>query len=526
MRIVFFTFLLAFSLVTNGYSHSAQTLRMNIRYEPMTLDPALQEDFISGNITRALFEGLVRLEQGRPVKAVASDIVISDDKLTYTFTLRDSKWSNGEPVTAHDFAYAWFRTLDPKTGSPIAHQLYYIKNAKPYLEGTVARNEVGIDALNEKTLQVTLEHPTPYFLELLARHYYLPLNRHFVESNPHWADQPKLVVGNGPFQLVKWKYRDEIVLKKNPHYWDQEAVQLEQILLTLVDEPHTELDLYLTGDLDWAGSPLGSLPIDAIPHLADEGRLITLPKARTQYIRFNTEKYPFTNQKIRQAFAYALNRQEITEHVTQAGQVPLTGFVPVSMQLKPGGYFKDFDLETAKSLLAEGLNELGLTSLPKIVFLFYTSELNHKVAQVLQDQLRSGLGVDVRIKNVEGKVFFDSVEQGNYDFCISGWTADYDDPMNFLEKFMVKESTNNNTNWHNPIYTALLEQARIEPNEEKRDQLMLRAETILMTEMPITPLYSDVSYWIQSDRITGIEVDTLGYIDFKYGACHSPNIVD
>ncbi|WJQ80420.1 peptide ABC transporter substrate-binding protein [Brevibacillus brevis] len=492
-----------------------QTLHMNAA-EPETLDSGMSNDVISGAFIRSLYDGLVRLDKdGKPVHSVASDIQVSADKKVYTFTLRESKWSNGDPVTAQDFAFGWMRVLNPKTASGSAYKYYPIKNARAFYEGKAKAEDVGIKVVNDKTLQVTLENPTPYFLTLAT--FYYPVNQKVVEANADWAKKPESIVTNGPFKLVNWQHKNKIELAKNEHYWDKNAVKFNEIEFSMIEDTNTELELFNSGELDWAGGPISGLPADAIGPLRDEGKLQTMKRATNYYLLFQTQKPPFTNSKIRKAFAYAINRNDIAENIGQAGQTPLMGFVPLSASLKPEGYFKDNDVETAKQLLAEGMKEMGITKLPEITYLYNTSDLNKKIAEALQAQWKQALGVDVKLINKELKVMFDDQEQGKYMISRTGWTGDYNDSVNFLELMMEKYSSNNSTFWFSEKYVELVKKAYAEPDEAKRNQYLVEAESILMEEMPVTGVYSSVNSWVQNEKVKGITVDPLGYIDFKWG---------
>ncbi|WP_139490990.1 peptide ABC transporter substrate-binding protein [Brevibacillus dissolubilis] len=494
-----------------------QVLKVNLQSEPSTVDPALAEDATSGTVIRATFDGLTRLDaDAKPINSVASDVKVSDDQLTYTFTLRDSKWSNGEPVTANDFVFAWLRALDAKTASSYAYQLFYIKNGRAYNEGKVKAEEVGIKALDEKTLEVTLANPTPFFLELTAFYTYFPVNQKVVEANKDWAMNADTFVSNGPFKMQSWEHKNSMVLVKNENYWDKDTVKLEKIDFSMIEDQNTELSMYDAGDLDWSGQPVSALPPDAIIPLKDSGKLIVKPKASTYYYKFNTERPPFNNAKIRKAFSYAIDRKSIADNIAQSGQIPAMNLLPESMALKPGGYFKDNDIENAKKLLAEGMKELNLTTLPPITLTYNTSERHKKIAEAVQDQWKQNLGVDVKLENKEFKVFLDDQNTGNYMIARAGWNADFNDPINFLEMFYDKKGGNNDTLWENPKYRELLDQVAKETDAAKRKELFTQAEAILMDEMPIAPVFTDVNAWVQNDKLKGVQVDPLSFIDFKW----------
>jgi oligopeptide transport system substrate-binding protein len=493
-----------------------KVLKLNLHSEPPTADPGLSEDTTSGAIIRATFEGLTRTgEDGKQHESAAEKIEVSPDGLTYKFTLRDNKWSNGDPVTAHDFEFAWKRALDPKTGSNYAYQLYYIKNGEKYNKGQAKADEVGVKALDDKTLEVKLENPTPFFLELTSFYTYYPVNKKVVEANPNWAAEASTHVGNGPFKMETWEHKSKLVLVKNDNYWDKDAVKLDRIEFSMVEDENTELSMFDNGELDWAGAPLSMLPTDAIPALKESGKMHTQPIAGTYYFKFNTEKPPFNNVKIRKAFAYAINRQAIIDNVTQTNQQPAMGYVPPSMAVTSNPYFKDNDVETAKKLLTEGMKELGISKLPAITLSYNTSEAHKKIAEAIQDQWKKAFGVDVKLENKEWKVFIEDLHQGNYMVGRSGWLGDFNDPINFLEMFKEKDGGNNDTRWENAKYKELLNQSALQKDEERKKTLA-EAEKILMDEMPIAPIYFYTDSWVQSDKVKGVIVDGLGHIDYKW----------
>ncbi|MGN7471653.1 peptide ABC transporter substrate-binding protein [Brevibacillus sp. SAFN-007a] len=491
-------------------------LRLNLFSEPPTIDPGLAEDELSFMLARAMYDGLVRLgPDGKMQPSMAHKIDVSEDLKTYTFHLRDAAWSNGDPVTAHDFEYAWKRVLDPKTGSSYAFQLYPIQNAKKASIGMVELDAVGVKAVDAKTLRVVLEEPTPYFALLTAFPTFFPVNQKVVTANPTWADDVSTHVGNGPYKLASRTPSEQITLVKNAVYWDQAAVKLDKLAFLMVEDAATELALFDSGELDWAGAP-GQLPLEALPLLKEKGLLHTKPIAGVYGYKFNTEQLPFTNAKIRKAFAYAVNRQTIVETVTKGNQVPATAIVPVTHGEKQSLYFKDNDRETAKKLLAEGMKELGISKLPPISLSSNRSEVHKNIALELQKQWKETLGADVKLVEEDWKVFLEQMSTGKYQIGRMGWMADYDDASNFLELFYEKKGGNNQTNWENKLYQSLLDQAAKEADPAKRKQWLTEAEAILMEEMPVLPIYFYVSNWVQDESVKGVVMDNLGYIDFKW----------
>ncbi|HZG16602.1 MAG TPA: peptide ABC transporter substrate-binding protein [Candidatus Bathyarchaeia archaeon] len=498
-------------------SAEPQVLRLNLHSEPPTADPGLAEDTTSGAVVRATFDGLTRTGvDGKPHESAAERVEVSPDLLTYTFTIRDAKWSNGDPVTAHDFEFAWKRALDPKTASNYAYQLYFIKNGEKFNKGQGTMDDVGVKALDDKTLQVVLENPTPFFLELTSFYTYYPVHKKTVEANQQWAAEAKTHIGNGPFKMTEWVHKSKMVLEKNENYWDRDKVKIDRIEFSMVEDENTELAMFENGEIDWAGAPLSALPTDAIPALKDSGRMTTIPIAGTYLYKFNTEKPPFNNAKIRKAFVYAINRQAIIDNVTQANQEPALGFIPTSMSVGNPPFYKDNDIETAKQLLAEGMKELGISKLPPIGISFNTSEAHKKIAEAVQDQWKKALGADIKLENKEWKVYIEDLHEGNFQVGRMGWLADYNDPLTFLDLFKDKEGGNNDTRWENPQYKDFLNKSAVEKDPEKRKQLLAQAEQILLADMPIAPIYYYTQSWVKKDNVKGVFVDGLGHVDYKW----------
>jgi oligopeptide transport system substrate-binding protein len=294
----------------NRYVSPAQpsTLYINLFSEPPTLDPRHANDITSATVISMLYEGLTRLdEHGKPQLALAEDVSISENGLRYTFKLRDSEWSNGEKLTAHDLAKSWLSTLDPLFPAEFSYRLFVIKNAQQVKEGTLPLNEVGIHIPDPQTLEIELERPTPYLLEILASYTFFPYYQ--------GTDSEEGLISNGPFTLKNWKHDSEIVLIKNKNYWQRDSVYLSEINCLMIEDPSTELSMFEQGELHWSGSPMSSISLDAVPALRDEGILFTHPVFSTYLYKFNTERPPFTNVKIRHALSLAIDRDAIIEHV-------------------------------------------------------------------------------------------------------------------------------------------------------------------------------------------------------------------
>jgi oligopeptide transport system substrate-binding protein len=493
-----------------------KVLRMNLRWELPTGDPAFVVDSASSTIIRATFDGLTRIgADGQPHLSVAKKIDVSSDQLTYTFHLHDTRWSTGDPVTAHDFEYAWKRVLDPQTASSYAYQLYYIKNGEQFNKGEITADEVGVKAIDDKTLVVQLENPTSYFSELTAFFTYYPVNKKMVQDNPQWATEVTTHVGNGPFKIEKWD-QEKLVLAKSETYWDHQAVQLDRVDFSFVEDENTELFMFDKDELDWAGAPMSTLPIEAIPTLIESGKMTTQTISATYWYMFNTEQVPFNNAKIRKAFTYAINRQHIIDQIKLGKQQPALGLVPPSMSANTGPYFRDNDVETARQLLKEGLTELGLSKLPSITISYNDADSHRVVAEAIRDQWRAAFGIEVHLEEKEWKALVEDQISREFQLSRSGWMGDFNDPITFLELFRGKEAANNETGWENPKYQALLQQSSAERDPQKRSRLLASAEQILMDEMPIAPIFYYTHSWVQNDRVTGVFIDGLGNLELKW----------
>jgi oligopeptide transport system substrate-binding protein len=500
-----------------------QEVAFNINTEPPSLNPGLAKDATSGTVLRQTFEGLTRINmEGKPEEAMAEKIEVSEDQKEYTFTIRDgATWSNGDAVTAQDFEYAWKWVLDPNNQAEYAYQLYYIAGAEEANLNGGSLDAVGVKAVDEKTLKVTLSNPTPFFLELTAFYTYLPVNSKIAQETKDWAnDAGEQYTSNGPFVMTEWNHNESILLEKNEKYWDAENVKLEKVEMVMINDPNTELSMFDNGELDWAGAPTGALPTDAMQALKDEGRLTTQTIAGTYWYKFNTTVAPFNNVNIRKAFALAINRQEIIDNITQGEQKPAMAAVPPSMfPENEEGYFKDNDVEGAKEFLQKGLEELGLkdaSELGAITLSYNTSEAHQKIAQAIQDMWKNNLGVEVTLDNQEWAVYLDKVKSLDYQIGRMGWLGDFNDAINFLELYRDAKGGNNDTGWENPEFKELLAKSATEADPEVRQQILKDAESIFMDEMPVAPIYFYTNNWVQNEKLKDVNVSGLGDIQLKW----------
>ena len=489
--------------------------------EPPSLHPQLATDSTSSAILKNIFEGLTSIKDGEVINAAAQNIEISEDKLTYTFTLRDATWSNGDPVTAEDFAYAWQFALNPENASEYASILYPIKGAQAYNLGEGTAEELGIKVVDEKTLEVTLENPTPYFLELTAFKTYFPIHKATAEANEKWyTNAGDSYITNGPFKLTDWQHSGSLTLEKNEGYWDAANVDLDKVNIAMVESETTAATMFDAGEIDFLGAPFQNVALDVIDRYKQEGKLTIKDYAAVYMYKFNTTGEFTSNANIRKALTLAIDRQALIDNITKGEQTPALGMVPTAVKgfEEDRGYFKDNDIEEAKKALEQGMKELGITdpSQIKLGLSYNTSEAHAAIAQFIQEGWRTNLGIEVTLDNSEWQVFLDKLTNLDYDIGRLGWIADYNDAYTFLEMYNSADNGNNDTGWENAEFTKLLDQSNAETDPAKRLELLKQAEAILMTEFPVAPIYYYTNLSIKKDGLENIEPDNLGNVNLKY----------
>lgn len=495
-----------------------QSISINIGSEPQTLDPRKARNLNDINLVKMLMDGLTRIDKSNEgiSLALAEKIEVSTDLKTYTVHLKEANWSNGDPVTSEDFLYAWKQSLSPHFNAPYANFLYVIKNAQEIKQGKLPLSLLGVDILDSKTLVINLNAPTPYFKKLLAKPIFFPVHAQKDRTCPSWASNPADFIGNGPFSLSEWKHCNTLELKKNSKYWDEKAVSLDTINIVMVDEA-TELAMFEKQALHWAGSPLSTIPTDAIESLRNSNSLQTLEGLGTNWIRVNTQNAHFKSQKLRRAFGLAINREEIVSFVTGGGQVATTSIVPPSLGLTKEPYFMDGSTEVAKQLFDEALQEMEITSnnLSEITLTYPSSDRAQRIAQTLQDQWLKAFNLQITLEALEPKVYFDRISMQDYTLALGDWIADFEDPINFLEVFKERDVGTNNTHWENPSYTELLKTANYCSSPESRLEMLSQSEWILIQDMPVIPLFHSSFLYTQDENLHGVKITSSGDLDFK-----------
>ncbi|MBN8203829.1 MULTISPECIES: peptide ABC transporter substrate-binding protein [Bacillaceae] len=494
-----------------------KVLYLNNGQEPTSFDPPIGFDSVSWSALNNLMEGLTRLGQDHePEAAIAEKWDISEDGKTYTFHIReDAKWSNGDPVTAGDFEFAWKRLLNPDTGSSAAFLGYFIEGGEAYNNGEGSADEVKVKAVDDKTFEVTLVSPQAYFLSVITNPAFFPINEKVATENPKWFAEAESFVGNGPFNLTEWEHDSHFVMEKNDQYWDAETVKLDKIHWAIIDDTNTEYQMYQSGELD-----VSDVPSELSEQLLGEAKVED--QAGDYFYRFNVNMEPFQNLNIRKAFAMAVDQQQIVDFVTKNGEKPAYGFVSYGFADPTGKDFREVsgdlvktNAEEAKALLEKGMEEEGYDKLPEVTLTYSTDDTHKKIAEALQQMFKENLGVEVKLANMEWNVFAEEQKALKFQLSRSSFLADYADPINFLENFQTGHSMNR-TGWSNEKYDQLIKDAKNEADEAKRFELMYEAEKILFEEMPIIPIHYYNQVYLYNDAVSGIVRHPVGYLELKW----------
>ena len=505
-----------------GGSDVPQKVVHNLGADPASVDPALNEAVDGSQVLNNAFEGLTRTDADeQTIPGVAETWEVSEDGLTYTFHLRDSKWSDGEPVVAADFEYAWKRALDPATAAGYAYQMYYLLNGQKANAGDVSVDEIGVKALDEKTLEVKLESPTPYFLQLTAFPCYFPVRKDIVEADPEgWALNPETYISNGPFKMTEWTRNDVLRLVKNENYYDAENVKLDEIEYVMIVEGSTAFSAFQSGEIDYTES----VPADQIVQLqeANDPNFKIFPYIGTYFYCFNMNDELMKDVKVREALSLAIDRESIVTNVTKGGQKPANGFVSEGIATSTGESFRTLagdygvpvkaDVEKAKALLAEAGYPDG-AGFPELELLYNTNEGHKAIAEAVQEMWKQNLGINVTLRNEEWKVFQENRKNGNYTVARHGWIGDYADPMTFLEMWTSGAGTND-AKYANPEYDKLINDSKFASGAE-RDAILKDAEALLARDLPIMPIYYYTNPALMRTTIKEAPKSSLGPVFYR-----------
>lgn len=490
-----------------------------------TLDPSMATDQMSFNAINASFEGLTRSNKDKPEKAIAESWESSKDGLKWTFKLRDAEWSDGKKVTAKDFEYSWKRILNPKTKAKYASFMFVLKNGEKYYKGQAKAEEVGVKAKDDKTLEVELENPTPYFLQLTAFPLLSPLRQDIVEAGgDKFGSDPTKMVYNGPFLLDKWERGSKIMASKNPKYWDKDTVKLDKVTFQVVEEMTTRYQMFASKQLD--GTAIVGEYVKKMKEEATSGKynFVEETDPSSFYLIFkqdgkNASKL-LTNPKIRLAISLAIDREAYVNKVYQRGFVS-HGLIPTGMYAGEKVYrelvpepLKDIKKDT-KALFVEGLKELKLDPDPSKYTLRYlpqgSSTSDRAYAEFFQAQWKQKIGFNTKLDSAaDFSDYNNKTDKGDFEIAMSGWGADYGDPMAFIELFTTGNG-NNNGKFSNAEYDKIVKEIQKESNIDKRIELYKKAEQILvLQEAGVAPVfYKDKRFFTQK-YVNGLQFPSFG----------------
>lgn len=473
-----------------------QTFVTNIGTEPTTIDPQLVEETAGSAIVNDLFEGLYELDNTgkiKPAGAVSYDV----DKTgtVYTFKLRpEAKWSNGEPVTAADYVYGWQRAADPKTASNYAWfiELTGVVNAGEVIQGKKSPSALGIKALDEHTLQVTLKNPVPFFLKTLAHYTTFPAPRATIEKfGKEWV-KPGNIVSNGAFVLKEWTPNERLSAERNTHYWNNQQTVLNKVIYLEIVSETAAYNRYRTGELHYTTYPLEQYK--QIKSKSPE-ELVSVPTLASYYYVFNTQQKPFDDPKVRKALSLAIDRETITDKILGQGQIAAYSFTPPIVDgfelKKPASQLqsKEERIKQAKALLAEA--GYGPDKPLTVDILYNTNESHKKIALAVSSMWKHNLGVTATLNNMEWKTMVSALNEGDFGVSRYGWNGDYNDASTFLD-IMTSSSSANSGKWVNKEYDALLAKAHDSLDPAERNALYQQAEALIDADAPIAPIYFSV----------------------------------
>jgi oligopeptide transport system substrate-binding protein len=481
---------------------SPRVLRLVVPSAPSSLDPRQAGGSHAQGVTRMLYEGLFRVgPDGEAHPAIAQSYDLSEDGKRYTFRLRQSCWSNGDPLTAHDFVRSWQEAMDPSYDTLFSYLFSLIRGADAAKLGKGSTDAMGVWAEDDLTLVVELEHPAPYFVDHLAN---------AVLSPVHPSEDR---VSNGPFILTLWQPDSRIGMCKNPNYWDAENVALDGLDYTILNDGTTAYAMFQMGELDVVGEPLTGLPLEVRVGLREEGSLETAPVMGILEYAFNCERAPFDNANIRRAFATAIDRSALVRNVGRVGERAALSILPSQLTMAQRELVSDGDWELAHQLFEKGLAEMELTAatFPKVVITYGVLEGQKPFAQAIQQQWEEAFGVTVVLEPCDWSALLERAGLGDFLVTTFNWRSWLNDPMYNLEHVKF-------AHWDDPTYAALLALADDCVDVATREQYLREAEEYVMQEMPFAPVYQFDFHFVTQPNVSGVYVSPKGLIDLKYAA--------
>lgn len=491
----------------NNDSSSDNVINLFENSEIPTLDSSHAHDTVNIPTLNNINEGLYRDDENhQPQLALAENDELNEDETEHTFTLRDTTWSNGDPVTAYDFEYAWKRTFEEVGHYADMFITANVKNAQEILDEEMDPDELGVVAKDDNTLVVTLESPNPLFKNLMAFPTFFPQNQAFVEEQgDDYGTEADKVLFNGPFVLDSWEHDKGWVMKKNPDYWDADTVELDKINVNVVKDTSTLVNLWETDELDRV-----ELSASYVDEYKDDDSFMTEERPSIIFLRMNHNQEAFQNADIRKALDMSVDKESMTDVILNDGSKPLYGLIPADFSFSPdeedfrevNGSFNEGSQEEAQKLWEEGLSDIGEDEL-EVKLTVSDDEDHQKVAEYIKDQLESNLdGIELEIKKVPFEARLEQEKDVDYDMVISTWAPDYNDPLTFLDMWITDGSANR-MDYSDETYDELIETIREETDDAERFDAMLEAEKTLMDDMHIMPMVQDADAILMKENIEG-----------------------
>jgi extracellular solute-binding protein family 5 len=499
-----------------GGSSKGKKFIINVSEEPQSIDPQLSTDIVGSTVNELISEGLLRRNaDGKPTPGLAEKWESTPDGMKWTFHLRDGiKWSNGDPITANDFKAAWMRILEPKTGSQYAYMLYPIKNAEEFNTGKAKAEDVGIKVIDDKTLEVELGAPTPYFDDLVTFKTYLPMNEKFYkEVGEKYFTEADKTISSGPYVMKKWTHDSNIIFEKNPNYWDIANVKVDNIEYKFIADNASALNAFKNGEVD-----VTQVTVEQAKEFKDDPRLVSSADGSVWYLLLNNKTKALSNAKVRKAILMSINRDELANVVLNgSGKVPKT-LVPSGLGIQ--GLQKEFteevptsipgyNPEEAKKLLAEGLKELGIDKFPTFEMIFNDSGNNKSIAEYVQESLRKNLNIELKISPMTFQERVTRMKQHNFDFVLAGWSGDFSDPITYLDLFVTNGGSNYGM-YSNPKYDELVKTVRSTADKSVRVPAMIELEKIIAEDTPVAIIRHGEKKYLVNSKVKGLEFTGIG----------------